>query len=179
MYLPVQYIRVVIETGLETLAPIPHRQYQTQRHAKVSHQPLFQRVCYIVGAMDTRMRVFLERYFTHHGGLYIGFSYIIMLLRVFLRFGLFRVSLVSATLRKVTLEKCSHASTQSRAHVFGTIFLGHIKLGFSTKCTLLSYCICDTSETPLETPQGQLAHSSTQSTDFKLHATTQLSRGIW
>jgi hypothetical protein len=53
--------------------------------------------CYTVGIMGTRIHAFLERYFTHHGRLYLGFSYIIMLHRVSLMFGLCRVFLYSTT----------------------------------------------------------------------------------
>ena len=60
----------------------------------------------MVGGMGTRIQAFLERFFSHTGKLYIGFSYIILSHRVFLMFDLHRVFLVSARMRKVTLEKC-------------------------------------------------------------------------
>ena len=67
----------------------------------------------MVGDMGTCMRAFLERYFTHPSRLYIGFSYIIRLNRVFRMLGLCRVLLVSAMVITVTLEKRSHARTHS------------------------------------------------------------------
>jgi hypothetical protein len=42
----------------------------------------------MVGGMGTPIGAFLERYFTHPGRLYIGFSNIIMLHMVSLMFGL-------------------------------------------------------------------------------------------
>jgi hypothetical protein len=50
----------------------------------------------MVGGMGTRIQAFLERYFSHPSRLYIGFSYIILLHRVFLMFELHRVFLMSA-----------------------------------------------------------------------------------
>ena len=50
----------------------------------------------MVGGMGTRIQVFLERYFSHPGRLYTGFSYMIILHGIFLMFELHSVSPVSA-----------------------------------------------------------------------------------
>ena len=55
----------------------------------------------MVGGMGTRIQVFLERYFTHTGRLYIRFSYIIMFIgpRVFLIFELHTSRVFLASIR--------------------------------------------------------------------------------
>ena len=50
----------------------------------------------MVGGMGTRIQAFLERYFSHHGRLYIGFYDIILVHRVFSMVESHRVFLVSA-----------------------------------------------------------------------------------
>ena len=57
-------------------------------------------------------KAFLERYSRH-----IGFSYIILLHSVFLMFGLHRVFLVSAGMRKETLEKRLYTRTHATNHI--------------------------------------------------------------
>ena len=57
----------------------------------------------MIGGMGTHIQAFLELFFSHTGRLHIGFSYIILLYRVFLMFELHRVFLVS----RATLEKHS------------------------------------------------------------------------
>ena len=71
----------------------------------------------MVGGMGTCIQAFLERYFSHPGRLYIGFSYIILLYMVFLMFELNRVSLVSARMRKETLEKRLYTRTHATNHI--------------------------------------------------------------
>ena len=71
----------------------------------------------MVGGMGTRMQAFLERFFSHTGRLHIGFSYIILLHGVFLMFELHRVFLVSARIRKETLEKRLYMRTHATNHI--------------------------------------------------------------
>ena len=71
----------------------------------------------MVGGMGMRIQAFLERYFSDHGRLYIGFSYIILSQRVFRMFELHRVFLVGAMMREVTLEKRLYTRTHATNHI--------------------------------------------------------------
>ena len=72
-------------------------------------------------------KAFLERYSRH-----IGFSYIILLHRVFLMFGLHRVFLVSARMRKETLEKRLYTRTHATNHIAHPIPVSYTHLTLPT-----------------------------------------------